>query len=201
MKLFAFVAASTLLATGVWAQQPTAPAPNISHVAGSVAPILCAITGETIKDTASAAGKAEFIGKTYYFCCPGCVTKFNKADDATKAKFARLTELRTARIALERSMEAINGEIATLEGKPASARGAKLTGEHASLEAKPVLAKANTAKVVYCAVTGEEIGSPDKAAATVKHNNKDYYLCCPGCQVKWDKNPAKYAAEADKRQK
>lgn len=188
MKLFAvFAAASALLASGAFAQQPTAPVAN-------TAPVLCAVKGEVIDDVARAAGKSDYKGRTYYFCCPGCVAAFNKADDAGKAKFSRLTELRTERVVLGRKVETLNREIAALEGKPAPVSGAK------SPEAKPAVAVAVKApKMVYCAVTGEEIGTPDKAAATIKYNNKEYYLCCPGCQVKWDKDPAKFAAEADKR--
>ncbi|HWR13699.1 MAG TPA: heavy metal translocating P-type ATPase [Terriglobales bacterium] len=34
------------------------------------------VCGMTV-DPAKARGTAEYKGKTYYFCCPGCVTKFN----------------------------------------------------------------------------------------------------------------------------
>lgn len=38
----------------------------------------CPISGEVFTVT-GASPKAEYKGKTYYFCCPGCVEKF-KAD-------------------------------------------------------------------------------------------------------------------------
>lgn len=36
-------------------------------------------------DPAKAAGKTEYQGKTYYFCSPGCKTKF----DGNPAQFAK----------------------------------------------------------------------------------------------------------------
>ena len=36
-------------------------------------------------DPAKAAGKTEYQGKTYYFCSPGCKTKF----DANPGQFAK----------------------------------------------------------------------------------------------------------------
>ncbi|RYG85683.1 MAG: YHS domain-containing protein [Alphaproteobacteria bacterium] len=44
----------------------------------------CAITDEGIASVKDAAGSEVYNGKTYYFCCPGCVTKF-KADPAKYA--------------------------------------------------------------------------------------------------------------------
>ncbi|WP_309711610.1 YHS domain-containing protein [Armatimonas sp.] len=41
----------------------------------------CAVTGEEIESVAKAAGKVEYKGKTYYFCCPGCIKKFNETPD------------------------------------------------------------------------------------------------------------------------
>lgn len=45
----------------------------------------CAITGEAIASVKNAAGSQVYNGKTYYFCCPGCVAKF-KADPAKYAE-------------------------------------------------------------------------------------------------------------------
>lgn len=63
-----------------------APSAAASSASGVVAPgeakvgdkTLCLISKEEFVVTASSP-KAEFEGKTYYFCCPGCDTKF-KAD-------------------------------------------------------------------------------------------------------------------------
>jgi YHS domain-containing protein len=147
------------------------------------APVLCAVRGDEIKDVAKAAGKFAVNDKTYYVCCPGCKTAFEKADDAGKAKFAKLTDLRTEKVVLQRKLETLNKEIAGLEGKPA-----KITAAPAA------------SGMVYCAVTDEEIGTPDKAAGGMsKFNGKTYYFCCPGCKTKFDATPTKFAGEADKK--
>lgn len=44
----------------------------------------CAITDEQIASVKDAAGTIAYNGKSYYFCCPGCIAKF-KADPAKYA--------------------------------------------------------------------------------------------------------------------
>lgn len=68
----------------------TAPKPA---AAVTTAALHCAITDETIASAEAAAGKAEHGGKTYYFCCGGCVTKFN----ADPAKYAADANARAAK--------------------------------------------------------------------------------------------------------
>lgn len=145
------------------------------------APTLCVVRGDIIKDPAKAAGKTEIGGKTYYICCKGCVAKLDSSDAAAKAKMAKVTDLKTEKLVLEKKLEKLNKELAAVEGKPAT----------------PKTASATT--IVYCAVTDEEIGTPDKAAATLTHNGKTYYVCCPGCKPAFEKDPAKFAAAADKK--
>jgi YHS domain-containing protein len=50
--------------------------------------LFCAITEEEIESVEKAAGKIEFNGKTYYFCCGGCVKKF----EGDKARYAKLAD-------------------------------------------------------------------------------------------------------------
>lgn len=42
-----------------------------------------------------------------------------------------------------------------------------------------------------CPVSGEEF-TPTKDSKTVVHKGKTYYMCCPGCDVKFAKDPEKY---------
>ncbi|MBC7804958.1 MAG: YHS domain-containing protein [Akkermansiaceae bacterium] len=59
--------------------------PEIEKTAvAASASLHCAITDEAIVSAKDAAGSEVFNKKTYYFCCPGCVTKF-KADPAKYA--------------------------------------------------------------------------------------------------------------------
>ncbi len=65
--------------------------PKKSAVAAPVAvasvAVYCAVTDETLASPAVAKATALYNGKTYYFCCGGCKTKFDK-DPATVAKNA-----------------------------------------------------------------------------------------------------------------
>jgi Cu+-exporting ATPase len=173
------VAAAALAPFAVRAQD----APKTADAAKADAPpTLCVVRGDLIKDPAKAAGKTEIGGKTYYICCKGCVAKMDSSDAAAKTKMAKVTDLKTEKLVLEKRLEKLNKELSDIEGKPAATKAA-----------------AATASVVYCAVTDEEIGAPDKAAATLTHNGKTYYVCCPGCKPAFEKDPAKFAAAADKK--
>ena len=48
--------------------------------------VTCPVSGDPVKDITK-ADKAEYKGKTYYFCCPDCKPKFDK-DPAKYAKAA-----------------------------------------------------------------------------------------------------------------
>jgi YHS domain-containing protein len=52
---------------------------------------------------------------------------------------------------------------------------------------------------VFCAVRGSAIPSAAKAAGKAAFNGKTYYFCCAGCEEAFTKEPARFAAEADKR--
>lgn len=50
----------------------------------------CPVSKEAVKSTASAP-KSTYQAKTYYFCCTGCKTKFDK----TPAKYAAKTSTKS----------------------------------------------------------------------------------------------------------
>jgi len=52
--------------------EPTTAAP----VSPKVRQVKCAVTGKIIGTPQQAAGSTVYNGKTYYFCCPGCLPKF-----------------------------------------------------------------------------------------------------------------------------
>ena len=52
-------------------------------------------------------------------------------------------------------------------------------------------------KVVACPVMGEKF-TPDATTVSSKYNGKTYQFCCPGCKGTFEKNPAKFAANAEK---
>ena len=55
--------------------------------------VYCAVRGEELASAEKAAGKAEYNGKTYYFCCNGC----KKAFDKDPVKAARAADEREAK--------------------------------------------------------------------------------------------------------
>ncbi len=74
------IAASALLF--VTATAFAAPAaPKAKPAAKKAAPIVCAVTGETIASVKDAAGTSTYKGKTYYFCCASCKPTFDKNPD------------------------------------------------------------------------------------------------------------------------
>lgn len=56
-------------------------APKAKPAAKKAAPIVCAVTGETIASTKDAAGSSTYKGKTYYFCCASCKPTFDKSPE------------------------------------------------------------------------------------------------------------------------
>lgn len=159
------------------AAKPAPPAKIVAH---------CAITDETIEDAAGAQ-KTTYNGKTYYFCCAACPQEFAK----NPAKNAKIADLRGDVRETQKKLTDLKAALAAAE-KEDDAKDAK------KAEA-PAAAPAPVSSVVYCALTDEAIPSPAAAKARIAYNNKTYYLCCAGCQTKWDKNPAASAKAADER--
>ena len=60
--------------------------------------------------------------------------------------------------------------------------------------AKPDTKAAKTALI--CPVTGDKIASVKDSVGHSAYKGKTYYFCCAMCKPKFDKAPAKYAANA-----
>jgi Cu+-exporting ATPase len=156
----------------VFAQEPVKTAKKVEG------PVVCTMNGKTIASAEKAGANIEYKGKNYYFCCGNCKAAFEKADDAGKAKLAKVSDLRTEKVQLEKRLETINAELKTLT-EPAKTTSAA------------------TPAVVYCVVTDEKIGATSEAQSSVVYNGKTYYFCCAGCRPKFEAEPAKYAKMAD----
>lgn len=78
--------------------------------------------------------------------------------------------------------------LATLSGAAVAAPG------HG---AKPASATAKKAALV-CPVTGTKIASVKDAVGHSTYKGKTYYFCCPECKPAFDKDPAKFVANAAK---
>lgn len=57
-------------------------------------PVHCVITDEKIASPQKAHKKITYQNQTLYFCCPGCVSLFEKSSPAEKAKFVQISERR-----------------------------------------------------------------------------------------------------------
>ena len=165
-----------VIGTAASAQTPTKKAaPTVAY---------CAVTGEKIGDPKSAAATKMVGGKTYYICCPGCTPKF----DAAPAKYAKIADLQGEKRTLQAKLSGIDAALKKIETGATKAATPK--------EEKTAVAASSS---LHCAITDEAITSVKDAAGSDVVNGKTYYFCCPGCVTKFKADPAKYAAEADKR--
>jgi Cu+-exporting ATPase len=177
-RIALYVGALSVLGTAAFAQAP-------AKKSAVVSPVYCAVTGEKIGDPKNAAASKVVNGKTYYVCCPGCAPKF----DAAPAKYAKVADLQSEKRNLQAKIQLINAELKKVEGAPA-------TQAATPKEEKTSVASSSS---LHCAITDEAIASAKDAAGSEVFNGKTYYFCCPGCVTKFKADPAKYAAEADKR--
>lgn len=59
------------------------------------AALVCPVTGNKIASAKAAFGHSTYKGKTYYFCCPACKPRFDKAPakivaNAAKGKYEKM---------------------------------------------------------------------------------------------------------------
>jgi P-type Cu+ transporter len=171
--IVALVAASAAFA------QDTPAAPSRQGQAQRMRNVpVCAMKLEALKDPAKAL-KSEFNGKPVLFCCEGCKGAFDKMDDAGKEKTVKKATLTSRKLTLQKQLEQVEKQLKEMD-PPAQV----------SVDAAP-------AGKLYCAITGEDIESAEKAAGKTVFNGKTYYFCCGGCVKKFDSDKAKYAKLAD----
>ncbi len=140
---------------------------------------VCPVAKETFKPTA-ATKTAVYKGKTYYFCCPGCDTKFA----ANPEKYVG-------------AAQASAGEKKPCKGDCSDecadcANPNKVAAAKASIVLASTLPKL-PAKAT-CAVSGREF-TPAGDTKVATYQGKTYFFCCPGCAAKFAADPAKYAAK------
>ncbi len=69
-----------------------APGPTAKAAPARKAALICPVTGTKIASAAKAYNHETYKGKTYYFCCPECKPRFDKAPakiiaNAAKGKY------------------------------------------------------------------------------------------------------------------
>ena len=125
----------------------------------------CPVTGEELhnKDI-----KANFFGRTVYFCCPGCLTEAQK-QPAAYVKKTHKEQL----LAIKDVKPAEHGHHGEHQEKAADG-AAKFLGKGDGIET--------------CPVTGEPVNKNLKYEIA----GKTFYVCCEGCGDTVKKNPSAY---------
>ena len=183
MKIFTLIAVLLFTSVSLQAQHTkkhTEEKAKSPHSNASV--ITCPVTGEEADPEISYA----YEGKTYNFCCGGCLKKFKKEPTkyiqaSAKNKFDDCDHQGTEHKS-ESKQSSKDG--ASLQSSPTPApasAAAAVINNGVDLSAKIVNAK--------CPVMGDEV---DKAVTTVTYNEKVYGFCCKGCVKKFAANPSKY---------
>jgi P-type Cu+ transporter len=161
MKIPAIVLIAFFITTAATFAQDAAKGDLKKAKSEEISQKICPVTGENADPEVSYA----YNGKTYYFCCNGCVKKF-KADPA---KYIKASEAKK------------------FDACTDHAAAAKID------DSKPVIntGKDMSAKIVNttCPVMGEEV---DKAVTTVSYKGNVYGFCCKACIKKFAANPDKY---------
>ncbi len=141
---------------------------------------VCTMKLEALKKPAEAV-KGEFAGKPVLFCCENCKAAFDKLDDAGKEKAVKKAGLTGRKLTLQKQLEAVEKELKGLDAAPAPDK----------------VAEATATRKLFCAITGEEIESAEKAAGKSEFGGKSYYFCCANCAKKFDADKARFAKLAD----
>ncbi len=139
----------------------------------------CPVSGDEIasKDT-----KADFYGRTVYFCCGDCMATARK----NPAAYIKKTE--AAQLAAVKDLPKTKGH-----GHGAVAKQDE-HAEHAEHEAAAVKFLGKGDGIETCPVTGEPIDKTLKGEA----NGQTFYVCCAGCLDTVKANPAAYLKAAKK---
>ena len=109
--------------------------------------------------------KSEHLGKTFYFCSPGCAQKFQKGPDQY--------------LLAEQTKE---------QAEPGSL-GVRSTGARQAI-ALPVLSGEPRERDPVCGMTVD----PKKASGKSDYRGRTYYFCSPRCAERFAKEPEKFLA-------
>ena len=154
----------------------------------------CPVMDEPIDFTVSAKTDKGPV----YFCCAGCIDKFNKKPEkyAEKAAAQRtaLKDRPKIQVICPVSGKAVDGKTSLKhEGQTVGFCCANCPAKFQADPAKYQAALANSYTYqTMCPVMNEEI---DPTSFSVLPTGQKIYYCCDGCGEKLVKNPAKYASK------
>ena len=139
----------------------------------------CIVSGEKLGEMGDPV-KYEYKDRTVYFCCTGCIKKF----EAEPAKYIAVLDAAVAATVP-----------ATVEAKPATAIDTKTP--------KAVVVDTTGAKVIsklttldWCIVSGETLGGMGKTIP-YEYKDREITFCCKGCIKEFEKTPTAYLARLD----
>jgi Cu+-exporting ATPase len=178
----------------------------------------CPVSGKEFTKS-EASPKYEYEGKTYYFCCEGCIEKFTEnpekyikkeehaehAHDAEDTHAAEHAHAEPADHDHQAHAEENGMAVDPVCGMKIKKEDAKFTHIHndktyyfCTEECKDKFVKAPgnyiraDEDIVTCPVSGESF-KKSEFTESIEYEGKDYYFCCAGCKDKFEKNPEKYA--------
>ncbi len=158
--------------------------------------VQCPVSGRA----AQGGETVSYMGKTVYFCCPGCPGAFKKnpAKFAAKAKMQFLETKQMIQVACPVSGRAIDESTAVEFGATKIAFCCpncqkKFAGADEAGKLKIVMAKFDKTFTpqTLCPLSGK----PIEADVSVKHEGKMVYFCCPGCVAGFQAKPEKYVGK------
>lgn len=136
----------------------------------------CIVSGEKLGDMGEPV-KHEYKDRTVYFCCKGCIKKF----EAEPAKYLAALDAAIA------SADAVKSEPAT---------AAKPVVPAAATDTTTSRTTTTLTTLDWCIVSGETLGEMGKSVP-YKYEDREITLCCKGCIKEFEKTPAAYLAKLD----
>lgn len=151
----------------------------------AITELICPVTGEEADPDVSYA----YQGKTYYFCCKGCVTKFKKdpakyIKDSSAKTFEPCDHGAEGKEAKEHN--GTEGQGHEMSNTSSNDMSGNTTSKGVINEGKDMSEQIVNTK---CPVMGSDV---DKGVTTVTYKDKVYGFCCKGCIKKFADNPEKY---------
>jgi len=144
------------------------------------AAMVCPVTGEDADPDVSYTHN----GKTYYFCCAGCITRFKKdpakyIKESTKGQFEPCDHPEDEKPVHEKVEHATDADKVYIVGGGEAEKA--VINEGRDLSDQIVNKK--------CPVMGKAV---DTKVTTVTYKDKVYGFCCKSCIKKFANNPEKY---------
>jgi P-type Cu+ transporter len=181
MKYALALCIALLMTTGFAHAQKAEKADKAKTTATEKAAMVCPVTGEDADPDVSYV----YEGKTYYFCCKGCVAKFKKEPTkyvkaSAKGKFDACNDHAEKAASDAHNEKASDADKAYQVGAGGMSEGGTIN------EGKDF-----SAQIVnkMCPVMNKAV---DKKVTTVTYKDKVYGFCCKSCIKKFAANPEKY---------